>query len=641
VVTSRTSRRLTFLAVALVGAAAIVVAWARGIVLALAIGAVALLVVLAMAWVASRRHDAEADRGRRGFLLAAGLLGATWVVAGAAAGRLLRRTLTTDSRPAMDAMARGLGSEYMELLIRTFRPGRSGELQLLLAPYNSSNYANESRSLVPDDPRTSHASVWMYLERVPLAVHAPGLVAPGERDERVSLADIAPTIAHLIGYDDFLSLGREGRPLPGVQRPSTPPKAVVVFVIDGGGWNVLHHWSSAWPNLRRLFGQSLLYRNAVHGSFPAVTAVAHATIGTGTFPREHGITGHNIRVGSGVRKTYGTPGRAQPGDILIPTLADLWHDANPGHSWVGEIGYQVWHLGMLGRGTRRAGDYRPVAVFWDEFRTLGSQEQWQPHNPTVYRLPAEVPGLDVYQQHLTDYAPMRPPPDEFDPQGRQTPCCEPPIVQYEGDLIEATIRSEEFGRHDATDLLFINYKAPDYTGHIYNFLDDHERIVLEEVDRQLARLVETLDSTFAPGEYALIVTADHGQCPLPDAVNGARLDPVQLEAAIQGAFGRSVFGVVDYVAPSEVFLDSKALLDAGVSPDQIAAFLRDYRYGQNIGPYVPNDAVEHDLLRKLEFSGVFGGDYLASLTGHDVARFGTTTYGDADPLGIPDYRAWT
>ena len=90
-------------------------------------------------------------------------------------------------------MATDLGSDYMELVRRTFVPRRSGDLQLLLAPYNSSNYPQESLSLVPRDPRTSHASPWMYLERIPLLVHAPSLVVASDSDERVTLADLAPT----------------------------------------------------------------------------------------------------------------------------------------------------------------------------------------------------------------------------------------------------------------------------------------------------------------------------------------------------------------------------------------------------------------------------------------------------------------
>ena len=633
----RVSSRAVILLALTGGIIALLVAATGSTILAIAAGIVVLLVAL---WVIGVRDRLRAPRNesRRTFLAWAAAGGFAWVAAGATAGRLGRRLLVSDPRPAMDAMASDLGSEYMEMLLRTYRPGRAGEIQLLLAPYNSSNYPNESLSLLPRDPRTSHASVWMYLERVPLAVYAPGIVDPSVSDERVTLADVAPTIAHLVGFDDFLGLGREGRPLPGLDRPANPPKAVVVFVIDGGGWNVLRHWPAAWPNLRSLFGRSRLFLNGLHGSFPAVTACAHATIGTGAFPRDHGITGHNVRIGSTVRKTYGTPGRATPEDILLPTLADLWYDHTDGTAWVGEIGYQVWHLGMLGRGgtTRRIGD-KPVAVFWDEYIR---PEQWRPHNPDLYRLPMETPGLDAYRARLAEYEPLRPAPDRFDPVGRQVPCCDPPIVQYQGDLIDATIRSEGFGSHPSTDILFVNFKSPDYTGHVYNFLDPHERIVLEAVDQELSRVVATLESRFAPGEFALIVAADHGQCPLPDAVGGARLDPIQLEEDIQSAFGRSAFRVVQYVAPSEVFLDRKALWDAGITADEIAAMLRDYRYGDNIGAYVNPSAVEPSLEARSEFAGAFGADYIESLTNADLPRFGATRYRDADPIGIPNYLDW-
>ena len=82
-------------------------------------------------------------------------------------------------------------------------------------------------------------------------------------------------------------------------------------------------------------------------------------------------------------------------------------------------------------------------------------------------MPSTVPGLDVYDAHLQAFT--SPEWDQtFDPQGRQTPCCAPPVVRYQGDLIEATLRSEPIGQSGVTDLLYINYKAPDYTGHIYN-----------------------------------------------------------------------------------------------------------------------------------------------------------------------------
>src|SRR4249919_3920328 len=100
----------------------------------------------------------------------------------------------------------------MELHARAHHPGRSGDPHLLLAPYNSANYANESRKLVRYYPNTSHASAWMYLERVPLVVYAPGRVAPADVTDRVTLADITPTIAGSIGLDGWPA-DRAGRSL--------------------------------------------------------------------------------------------------------------------------------------------------------------------------------------------------------------------------------------------------------------------------------------------------------------------------------------------------------------------------------------------------------------------------------------------
>ena len=74
-----------------------------------------------------------------------------------------------------------------------------------------------------------------------------------------------------------------------------------------------------WPNLKALMGESANFRNAIVGSFPAVTACAHGTIGTGAFPNRHGVTGHNIRDEQGVvRKAYDYPGNAAARRHLDP-----------------------------------------------------------------------------------------------------------------------------------------------------------------------------------------------------------------------------------------------------------------------------------------------------------------------------------
>lgn len=620
------------MALVLLGAlASFVVALAGSALLGVITGFVCLAVAGVATW-SVRRMSAPTDPSRRRLLAAAGLLGAAAATGGAALGRTIRRVTRQDPRPVQEAMARDLGAEYMELVARAYHPERSGDLQLLVAPFNSANYAPESKSLVPRDPRTSHASVWMYLERVPLVVLGPG-IGPSDSTDRVSLADVAPTVAHLLGFEDFLDLGREGRSLPEIPRPAAPPELVVTFVIDGGGWNVLHRYPDAWPNLRRLMRTGANYRNALHGSFPAVTASAHATIGTGAFPRTHGITGHNIRDGSKVRKSYGELGHADPGDILVPTLADLWSDATGNRAWIGELGYQIWHLGMIGQGgrSRGAGD-RPVAVYWDE---RGDPQDWRVQNEDLFRRPVVTPPYGAFEGYRASYVPNPDRNPEFDPlKPKNIHCCSTPVIRYQGDLIDATLANEPVGSPEAPGLLFVNYKSPDYTGHVYGMLDPMTGDALRDVDEQLGRLVVQLETLY-PGRYALVVTADHGQCPLPDAAGGVRLDPIQLWDDLEREFGGGLFGFVQSVVPSEVYLHADVLWDAGATREDVAAFLRDYPYRRNIGPYVPVDAIEQDLLDRQQFAAVFATSFLDTLAGRDLAGFGPGIYPEAE-IGIPE-----
>lgn len=616
-----TSSRKTLIVFALLGGVvAAVVTFAGSLVTGIVAGLVTWAVCLvAMTWWA-RNQPEPADPSRRRLLVWSGLGGLAWVLGGTALGRVLAAAVRPDAIATQEAAATDLGAEYMQMVARAYHPGRSGDLQLVLAPFNSANYPQESRALVPQDPRTSHASVWMYLERIPLVVYGPGVVEPGDSEEAVTLADLAPTTAQLIGFEDWPG-DREGRPLPGLATTGTRPVVVVTLVIDGGGWNALQRWAGRWPNLEALMREGANYRNATVGSFPAVTACAHATIGTGTFPRQHGITGHNIRDGEGVRKAFRTIGEADPTDILVPTLADLWHDATD--AWVGEIGYQVWHLGMMGAGGT---NNTPVGVYFDEDGDRG----WLPHHPERYRLPVGTPGLDVYARYLDEF--QNPGWDAEYAKWSNPYCCSPPITAYQGDLLEATLTNEPVAT-TAAGLLYTTFKSPDYTGHVYGMDSEWTGLMIEAVDTQIGRLRRLLDERY-PGRHVLIVTADHGQCPLPDSAGGVRLDPIQLESIIERRFGAGPAKAVQSVVPSEVYLDVDALRDAGADVDDVAAALHDVTYRETIGPYVPASAIDQERLDQKIFAAVFGTPYLDSIG--DPARFGDSDYtgDDVDP-GIP------
>ncbi len=85
------------------------------------------------------------------------------------------------------AQGRAIGARTAE--VHSFYPGRSGNIYYQMAPY----------ILVDDEPTgTGHGTPWAYDQQVPLLWFGSGIV-PGIRQTPAAVADIAPTLAALLG----------------------------------------------------------------------------------------------------------------------------------------------------------------------------------------------------------------------------------------------------------------------------------------------------------------------------------------------------------------------------------------------------------------------------------------------------------
>ncbi|MBW3534700.1 MAG: ectonucleotide pyrophosphatase/phosphodiesterase [Gemmatimonadetes bacterium] len=60
------------------------------------------------------------------------------------------------------------------------------------------------------------------------------------------------------------------------------------------------------------------------------------------------------------------------------------------------------------------------------------------------------------------------------------------------------------------NLLFVHLGDADFAGHLMGWMSRPYGWAVREVDEELARLLEAADAAFGPGEYTLLVTADHG-----------------------------------------------------------------------------------------------------------------------------------
>jgi len=472
--------------------------------------------------------------------------------------------------PSFEAQACSLRSDYLLQTQRGYFEPRSGQISIL--PKTPAYMASGGGGW-------SHSGPWPYLQDIPLVFYGPGVIEePAEVDRPATLADVAPTIMTLlrgsVQTDDGDSLDEAAR-FSGRMLRRPPPKLILTVVWDGGGWNTLRRWPEAWPNLADLMQQGVSFTAATVGSNPSVTPAVHTTLGTGVFPHIHGITGVPMRDEDGEVVDAFLKGESAR-FIQAPTIAERWDEQNGNEALVGMLGYEPWHLGMIGQGAERDGGDKDDAI-WLDVET----NEWIT-NEDHYRLPPSVrdtEGLedDIAELDAADGVLDRSwrgheildAPDRIE----ETPA----FIKYHGRALMRMIEQEGYGDDDITDLLFTNFKQIDRVGHYFNMASEEVRDSLEETDRQLGEIVDFLDEEVGRERWALILTADHGQQPDAKDVNGYGIDPREVEADIRDEFG----DVVRAVWPTEIFLLEDEMERLGVTVEQIARFVGDYRLADN------------------------------------------------------------
>jgi Type I phosphodiesterase / nucleotide pyrophosphatase len=420
-----------------------------------------------------------------------------------------------------------------------------------------------------------HSGPWPYLQKIPLVFYGPGLIpALGPVDGPATLADVAPTLARLLGTSLPTA---EGKVLAAVASGTSTsrPKLVITIVWDGGGRNVLERWPDSWPNLASLARAGVSYEDAVVGSSPSVTPAAHTTLGTGAYPRTHGVPLITMRGADGkLGDSFGDG--TSSASIRVPALAETWDESHGGEALVAMVGYQPWHLGMIGKGAERPGADRDHAVWLDE------SGRWVT-NEGHYSMPVNfgsrdrigllVRELDSEDGRLDGSWGERNPLDDSSKLDDT-----PAFARYHARELIEMIDQQGYGEDGVTDLIFTNFKQIDRIGHKFNMTSEEVRRSVEAADESLGELVAYLSARFDRGDYAVLVTADHGQQSDADDVRGYSIDPAEVARDIDSRFGP----ITESVLPTEVFLDHSRLKRRAVAVDQVAGFLADYRLQDNL-----------------------------------------------------------
>jgi len=393
--------------------------------------------------------------------------------------------------------------------------------------------------------------------------------------------------------------------------PFQKPRLVLAIVIDQFRYDYTTRFQDEYKGgLGRLLTRGAVFTNARLDHFPSLTAVGHSTFLSGATPSISGIVGNSwydrdsgkpvtsvsdstVRLVGGGSGTGSSPRR-----LLVSTLGDELKIASAGRSRVFGISFKdraaillaghsadaaIWFDGVTGHFVTST-YYLSDLPSWVRQFNVGAADQYRGAEWLGHKLPSDDKA----------YAELA-----------KTPLANELIESF----AERALEAEKLGKGPATDLLAVSFSGNDYVGHAYGFESPEAHDISLRTDLLLDRLFRRVDALVGMQNVLVVLTADHGIAPTPEAEAARRmpggrlsfrpfLDAVQEALTKKVGEGKWVVGIGD----ESIYLN-RALIDeknldraavAGIAREAVSALphvFRVFTYDQLIGGKVLPDAV--------------------------------------------------
>lgn len=461
---------------------------------------------------------------------------------------------------------------------------------------------------------TTHGSSWDYDTDIKFVMFGPGFVKEHVRLGKTTLQNIAPTYAELIGTEPPPgSMGRVMKEalVGGTRRP----KVILTIVMDGGGLNLYRAWPDAWPTIASLASRGVEYTEAKVTQLETATAPSHAAIGTGGYPVRTHLLANEVyqpETNDLVSSFDDLSSRL----VAAPTLADVY-GSRTGHRAVviGASFSAMPALAMTGHGSSLdPGNKNQIVVFFakptkptwkEQFPGTGDERRLMT-NPDLFRFPTYLLGRkpEPYVRELTSGSGTW---MGHQVTGELVPFT-PAGVRFDCDNVLLMMEHEPIDSAETTALIYVNFKGTDLSSHRWGFESLESREALVAQDKCIGRLLQKLNQRVGEGQYVVTIASDHGMAPLPELVNGHRLDLARLLELINRRFGAEISlggGFVD------LWFDQEKMKNRGITNRDIAGFLRSLSAGDYHGardrwpaylPYTPEVKVFFDVFTAEQIS---------------------------------------
>ncbi len=393
------------------------------------------------------------------------------------------------------------------------------------------------------------------------------------------------------------------------------PKLVVMITVDQMRHDYIDKYWDRYSEdgFKRLINKGFSFDNANFSYVPTMTAVGHATIGTGTTPVHHGIAANNWYNRASQKKVYcvsdstvssvgviGTDGMHSPRNLKSTSFSDQLKLSSPKS--------KVFGVSLKDRGAILPVGYAADAAYWFS----GGEGQFISSTYYVSELPKWVSSFNS-EGHVSDY--LQEPWSTLYPIETYTTSSQD-LVDFEGvfkgetaptfphmlpnlmkknglGLIKGTpfgnsllidfavelIKQEYLGSDEITDVISISFSSTDYIGHMFGPQSVEIEDTYLRLDLNLKSLLEFLDQQIGDGQYTVVLTADHGAADIPAHAGGntgyyntaAMTD--SLNSWSQRTFDCEV---IEKNTNQQLYLDYAVIQDNDLELDDVREILTEY-----------------------------------------------------------------
>ncbi len=379
----------------------------------------------------------------------------------------------------------------------------------------------------------------------------------------------------------FSSVGfAQRRTPPAVQKR---PRLVLLIVVDQFRYDYLERFGDLFgtDGFRRLMRDGASWTQSNYDHMPTYTAPGHGTMMTGAYPAESGIIGNEwLDRATGKRITSvsdesvkllgGNPNdpASSPSRLMASTVGDELRLATNDRAKV--IGISVkdrsailpagrhangayWFNWLTGTMVSSTYYFNQLPGWVTNFNNTKPADKyfgakWERLLPEAEYLKRAGPDDPKWEDVSNAWTPdtntfphtitggVTTPGQKFYTALDYSPFTNDILVSF----AQEAIVNEQLGQDDDTDVLTVSFSANDYVGHRFGPYSQEVMDVTLRTDRNIATLLDFIDSRIGLANTLVAFTADHGVSPIPEhaaamGLGGGRVPFATVMGKIQAA----------------------------------------------------------------------------------------------------------